>query len=116
MAERVTYANERLLAHVRDSAEFSVDETLMKSLLHTKYAHWYYEDEVRVFVSLDKNTIEGGLFFYPFSNELVLREVILGPRCEIPISRVRELIDRLYSEVYLIKARLAYKWFKVVQD
>jgi hypothetical protein len=39
---------------------------VMHRLLRTKFADWKYEDEVRLFVGLDQDTIESGCYFYSF--------------------------------------------------
>ena len=117
VAKPVSYASDRLLASFPASGDpIDASEDFVESLLYTKYEHWGYEEEVRVFVQLDPYTREDGSYFYPFSEELNLREVVLGTLCPIPISRVRELIDDLYNDVQVRKARLAFKWFKVVPD
>lgn len=85
-------------------------------MLLTKYIHWQYEEEIRMFVGLDNSTIERGLYFSEFSDDLKLKEVILGPLCEVPIDRVRRLVAKTYDSVTVIKARLAFKWFAVVTD
>jgi hypothetical protein len=84
-------------------------------LLTTKYEHWRYEDEVRTLVQLDASTAEDGSYFYSFSDDLVLREVVLGPLCKIPLDAVYFLVRSLYADVVAVrKAELAYKWFSVV--
>ncbi len=93
-----------------------VDQELALDLLLTKSQDWSYEDEVRVFVDLDKHSVEGASYFYEFSKDLALREVILGPLCEISVKNIRNLIDTSYDSVDVIKARLAYKWFEIVPD
>jgi hypothetical protein len=111
--ESVDYVNERIgLPVVQDSLGF--DEPFMRRLLRTKFKHWEYEDEARVFVRLDHQTIERGLYFYDFCGAIALREVILGPLCEIPIQAVCSMVGSLYEGVDVIKAELAYKWYKVV--
>jgi hypothetical protein len=97
-------------------AEKGLEEGFVRDLLHTKYLHWAYEGEVRTFVRLDHSTIENGSYFHSFESGLALREVILGPLCELPIERVRELVHSVYERVPVIKARLAFKWFDVVAD
>ena len=49
-------------------------------LIRTKFKDWKYEKEVRLFVALDKDRKESGMYFEPFHSELQLREVILGPK------------------------------------
>jgi hypothetical protein len=94
-----------------------LEDSFVKDLLRTKFEHWRYEDEVRVFVELDEKTLEAGSYFYPFDDRAQLREVILGPACELPIEGVRALASRLYGEKVVVrKARLAHKSFDVVPD
>jgi hypothetical protein len=93
-----------------------LSESFTSALLSTKYAGWKYEDEARVFVRLDHETAESGLYFYSFSDDLALREVILGPRCALPSKAIRELVSHFKPKVYVIKSRLAFTKFKVVTN
>jgi hypothetical protein len=93
-----------------------LDADLMKRLLRTKFHDWGYEDEMRIFVGLDHKTPESGLYFYDFSPEFQLREVILGPRCELPISRLRSLVDNFDPAVTVIKSRIAFSSFRVIKN
>lgn len=117
LVEEVGYTPDRLaLRFVDGDPGKGLEESFVRDLLRTKYIHWQYEEEVRVFLKLDAKTLENGSYFYSFGPQLMLREVILGPLCEIPIDRVRELVRSAYPGVSVIKARLAFKWFKVVPD
>ena len=87
---------------------------IIKNLMRTKFVDWRYESEFRVFVQLDHETIESGLYFYPFSENLALREVILGPRCEIPADNVSEALAGFKPKAAVIKARVAFTKFKVI--
>ena len=92
------------------SAEF------MHKLSITKFEGWSYEDEHRIFVDLDLNSVESGMYFYPFSEKFKLTKVILGPRCELPIKRIRKLVSSSYSDVEVIKARIAFQSFRVIKS
>jgi hypothetical protein len=76
--------------------------------------YWKYEQEARVFTRLEERD-ESGLYFADFSDQIVLREVIVGP-----LSRVtqQDLHDRLgrKSGVKFTKGRLAFNSFRVVTD
>ena len=91
-------------------------ELVVNRLLRTKFSDWKYEDEVRLFVGLDHDTIESGCYFYPFSDQLVLREIILGPRCEIPIAGVRNLVAHFNRPVRVLKSRIAFSSFRVIEN
>jgi len=93
-----------------------LDEELMNRLLRTKFHDWKYEDEMRIFVGLDPSTCEAGNYFYDFSDEFQLREVMLGPKCELPLDRVRRLVAGFQPEVSVLKSRIAFGSFDVVEN
>jgi len=94
----------------------TIDEKrgFMIRLLSTKFKAWEYEDEVRIFPYL--KTEEAGNYFQEFSESFVLREVILGARCNETISEVRDILQSYKHEVTLIQSRLAFKSFKIVEN
>jgi len=104
------------LRHVKGDAktgELVLTAEEIDRLMSTKFKDWKYEQEMRFFVKLSRLQDEAGKFFYPFSKKLVLRELILGPKCEIKIDAVRRLVDK---NVTVQKARLAFRKFAVVVD
>jgi Protein of unknown function (DUF2971) len=58
----------------------SAQEQAMNRLLSTKFADWRYENEVRLFASLDERDPKSGHCFVEFGDKLKLKEVLLGPR------------------------------------
>ena len=115
-AKEVTYSADRIMAEKGDTDDILANEELMASLLFTKYKHWAYEEEVRAYVDLDPKTREDGIYYYTFSDDLRLREVILGPLCALPIERVRSLVSTFEEKIWVMKTRLAFKFFRVVED
>jgi competence CoiA-like predicted nuclease len=110
----VSYTDQRTaLPKAEDSVKF--DEPFKSQLLLTKFKHWKYEDEVRMLVPLKQNTAERGIYFFNFSPLLKLREVIIGPLCEIPPTVVCSMVASLYQNVDVIKAELAFKWYEVAK-
>jgi hypothetical protein len=116
LAIEVTYVRERIPAPVARDGNIALNTQYVDQLLTTKFEHWAYESEVRVFLQLDHTTAEHGLFFYEFSRELSLEEVILGPLCELSLESVRRLVARTKPDVHVLRARLADKFFNVVPD
>lgn len=113
----VSYSRKRLVADAqkfRTPDQFS-EETALR-FLFTKYSHWKYEQEVRCFVSLEDKDPKTGLFFADFSEDLYLREVIVGAQADITRSELDAALGDLGSEVKCMKARLAFKTFRVVQQ
>lgn len=85
-------------------------------LIRTKFSDWQYEDEYRMFVDLDPATQEAGNHYVEFSSELLLREVVLGLKCELPIQRIRQLLKDESQPVKALKAGMALRKFKVIED
>lgn len=91
-------------------------ELLVEQLQSTKFEDWRYENEMRVYVQLDHDSRESGLYFYPFDTSLVLKEIVLGPRCELPVESLKVLLGANEFGVKIIKSILASQSFSVVED
>ncbi len=94
-----------------------LDEEIAQQFLYTKFADWKYEEEVRVYTSRDVE--ENGNYFANFDedeNDLTLREVILGHRCCTERGSILALLSSYSEPVSVIKARLSYDSFLVVED
>ncbi len=92
------------------------DENYIKELSLTKFEHWSYEDEYRLHINLNLESEDSGLYFKLFSKDLNLREVILGVKCTVPISSMRIFFEEKNEKVKVIKSRIAYKDFKIVEN
>jgi hypothetical protein len=84
---------------------------LQRLLRVTKARCWSYEQEFRVFIRLIEAKLEGKLHFWPFNDDLRLVEVIIGPESNESVSALERLAG---PEVYVSKARLAWRSFTVV--
>ena len=107
------------LLKVDDVSQLSdneLTEQLFSRLVSTKFRDWGYEEEMRAYITLDHSTSEGGLYFFEFSKNIQLREIILGARCVIPIDKVKELASSFNEKVHVKKARIAFTKFSVVED
>jgi Protein of unknown function (DUF2971) len=91
-------------------------EAKMRRLLTTKYIDWSYENEIRIFTSLDSIDPDSNLHFVDFSERLKLTKVVVGARSHISRNTVREALRDLDESVDVIKARLAFKRFQVVPN
>ena len=91
-------------------------EKFAAQLLTLKFQDWAYEKERRLFIELDHSSQESGLYFQDFSDDLMLREIILGARCEEPISKVRDVAAMFEHRVHVRKARIAFTKFSVVEN
>lgn len=111
--------NERILKRVSYVKDRPVPEKIdfetADRLLFTKYEDWRYEQEARIYTTLQDPDPKTGLYFADFGEQLVLREVIAGPLCAVT---KQELCDAAGSatEVEFKKAGLAFDTFRVVID
>ena len=113
----MTYSGKRLLLSVENEMKkLKLDEEFMKTILRTKYKDWKYEDEVRLFLNLEEKDRETGHYFKEFSEEITLKQVILGPRCEVTKPEVAKSLSGYGNNVEVIPARLAFGSFRVVRD
>lgn len=85
----------------------------VRKFISTKFAHWRYEQEVRGFLALDERDEESGLYFYGFSKEMKLVEVIIGAESEIRRDEVRSALGDLSLSTSIRNARLAFKEYGV---
>jgi len=114
-AQKVQYKDERILANLGEEGDpLTLDNELQDLLLHTKYSHWKYEDELRVFVPLEEAIKEGTMHFCSFDQSLQLAEVILGPQCSLSLDAVRQLTLAKHPHAVTFGARPAIKFFAVV--
>ncbi len=117
LLSEVVYTSQRVRIEVDpETKAVKLDEKLINRLLRTKFSDWKYEEESRVFVELDHSTREAGMYFQDFSENLRLAEVILGPRCELPIEKIRALSQSDHHNVKVLKARMGFKEFRVIED
>jgi len=113
----VNYAKERIQIRFKNSdPEQGLELDFVNEMLRTKYKHWVYEQETRIFLDLNEGTKENGLFFCSFSDELQLNEVILGPYCETPIEEIKNMVEKTNGPTKITKSRLGFTRFEVVPD
>jgi hypothetical protein len=112
----VKYLKGRIKARLAsDGGPTKIDQTLAATLLYAKSAHWEYEKEYRMYVDLDVSAAEHGLHFFPFSDRLRLREVILGAYCEFKREALCQLLGKVCDSVEVIPAVLAARRFSVIK-
>lgn len=91
-----------------------LDEVFMKRLLFTKFSHWQYEQEYRVYCQLDEAV--GGLYYAEFSDELLLKRVIVGDQSAVTRAQVSDTLGSFSGEVEAFKARAGFTSFEVVRN
>jgi len=92
------------------------DEEFMKKLLFTKFRHWEYEQEYRVYVELDKNEQVNGLYYKNFSDELSLRCVIVGYQSEITRIQISQALGNQRETIEVFKTTPGFQTFELVRS
>jgi hypothetical protein len=102
------------IAYVRERMDLDIPPTpeSANQLLFTKFEDWRYEEEWRGWFKLDER--EDGHYFYPFDDKIRLREIIAGALCNVTEDTIREALDD-NRDVAVVRARLAFKTFRVVR-
>jgi len=98
-----------------------IDRNFIKKLLSTKSKNWEYEDELRIFLELrDAEFDERSkkfMYFAPFSDEMQLREVFLGPECKVDksdIEQIKRYVNHPEVEVFrTVRANDRFEILKV---
>jgi len=84
--------------------------------MFTKYSHWRYEREWRMFVWLKDARVDEGRFFADFGPDMRLTSLIVGALSPVSRDEVAQALGDLDSEVEVMKARLAFRSFRVVRQ
>lgn len=90
-------------------------KSISNKLMRTKFEDWKYENEHRMFIELKDTPKESGIYFVDFSESLILREVIVGHECDLPIARIKQLLKDDLKNVEIKKAGLDPNRFKVIE-
>lgn len=81
-----------------------------------KFSDWKYEEECRRIITLADARKDGDHFFWPFGHDLMLRQVIAGPRSKVTKQLLKEVLGDDVKHVELMRARLAFRTFRVVAN
>jgi hypothetical protein len=106
--KKVEYSEDRI-PHAN-----SMTEELVFKLLRTKYAHWAYEEEYRVFVELKED--EGGIYYTDFEGNMELKQVIVGANSTVTRDQLASALGSLYSKVETFKVRPELQNFEMVKN
>jgi hypothetical protein len=80
----------------------------------TKFKHWAYEKEIRVWGRLSNE--EDGLHFFEFEQRMRLVEVRVGASCSLTRSAIARTLGPSAGDVRIVKVRGAYNRFAMMQD
>jgi hypothetical protein len=117
---KVEYVRDRLKGTLMDDTgklkrgNKESEEFLVK-ILTTKFKDWSYEKEYRLFSNLETRDPDGR-YYFDFNDQLTLRQVMLGARCEMTVPDVARLVKDPVRPVYVFKMRAAFNTFRIVRQ
>jgi len=114
---KVSYTDERIVVpfgpHLPNKG---LSEELLTKLLSTKATDWSYEREYRLLADLhDKDSVTGH-YYKEFGQQLQLRKIIVGHRCDWTPETVRLFLDEPTSSIRICKARPGFGRFEMVEQ
>lgn len=89
-------------------------EDWSQKMFFTKYSQWSYEEEARMFASLDESV--GGLYFKDFDRQVRLAEVQVGYNSQLTRIDIANALGDLKDSVEVFKVRPAFQSFEMVRD
>jgi hypothetical protein len=107
----VTYVSDRPIVPYPISGDL---QTVSDQLLWTKYSDWAYEEELRSWIRFMDRDPATRFYFSNFNETIQLKEVIAGPLCTVSEAQIRQALGDIEASVAVIKARLAFRTFRVV--
>ena len=93
----------------------STKQRLIDQLLYTKFAHWSYEDEYRLFTSKESQDPDG-YFYADFSENMKLKKVLVGACSTLTRSDLSSALGSLAKDIDAFKVRLAFRDFRIVKQ
>jgi hypothetical protein len=112
----VTYTRTRATSDKLFSNDKSVIDREMTRVLSTKFTHWRYENEVRWFVGLKDKDLDSGHYFYAFSDDMKIQQVLVGAEASVSRHDVEKALGDENAHVERIKTRAAFQAFNVVRN
>jgi hypothetical protein len=92
--------------------------SFIRQIVTTKAKAWEYEREWRAMTDL-KEQDPNGFHYMDFSERMQLREVILGARNTLSVSKVAKVVKEkgpLPASVQALRARVAHQTFSIVRN
>lgn len=98
----------------RDYLDFK-DRAFIQSMLSKKHKHWEYEQEFRCLVRFREKVLDDRLIFEDFSDRFLLRELIVGIRCEVKNKEIRSLLNSCDRGIDIFRIEASQSEYKMVK-
>ena len=92
------------------------EEKYMQTILGSKFSHWRYEQEYRLFVELSDLDDASENYFVEFGPEMELKEIFVGEFSTLRRGDLTAALGGLSDDVSIVKTRRAFRSFRVVKQ
>lgn len=90
-------------------------EQFIRYMLSRKYLHWSYEQEHRKLIRFPERRTDYDLIFEPFSDEMVIKEVLIGCRCYVTKKEIRKVLGKS-SDIAIHKVFPSHARYQMERD
>ena len=117
---KVEYVKERVNWREIKNKQFEEVGPKVLNFLNTKFDAWAYETEFRMVVPLDsqvavQDTVSG-LYFRNFAPGMLLKQVLVGERCNVGREHLNRVLGASSEEVESFKVRPGFMKFEIVRN
>jgi len=114
---QVNYVKELLAGQFVADMNVNQDEVILaEELVKTKHSGWSYEKEYRAFVGLESTLAFAGMNFVEFSDQMKLRQIMVGYASEISRSDIQRVIGSSATGLDCFQVRPAFHKFRMVRN
>lgn len=114
---KVNYTKNRLdIDLVKLTEQGNLNQKHMIEIFRTKYFEWQYEQEARVYAHLENPDPNTGFYFHSFDHQMKLTNIYAGPLCTVSKKEIIESIQPEDKGVKIMKTRLAFNTFDIVEQ
>ncbi|MGH9500452.1 MAG: DUF2971 domain-containing protein [Terriglobales bacterium] len=115
IAKRVGYISQPLpFPSDFQSLPLAKKKAVSDTIPFTKFEHWGYEGEIRIWGRLSKE--EDGIHYLEFEERMRLVEIIIGERCTLKRHDIIRTLGTHVDGVEIRKARAAFDRFEMIED
>ena len=109
----VEYVDERIATRVFWDSFPGPYQEFVRYALSKKFSHWKYEEECRAIIQLGET--DEGLHYSSFSEDLLLKVVLLGCRSTISKKDIQRSLGETYSHVKVFLTAVSPSLFKIIK-
>ncbi len=88
----------------------------IRYMLSKKHTHWKYEQEYRLLVKFPEKVLDNRLIFEKFSEQITLKEVIIGFQSTISKKQIKKTLNGHVSDIEISKASLSEHSYRIEKN